>query len=64
MDADAIARVNQAVDDCLSLCHNAATSRETAASFCEDLAQDPQWKGAEVTLVHEIVSRVLSERGE
>lgn len=60
---DQIARLNQAVDECLGRCSQASTPPNlTVEGYCRELQQERGWDNAEVQQVREIVTRALVRR--
>jgi hypothetical protein len=64
MDADLVAKINRAVDDCLGRCSQSSTPPEiTVRGFCAELSADPTWSSSEVDLVRTTVQRTLGSEG-
>jgi hypothetical protein len=60
MDADLVAKINRAVDECLDRCSQSSTPPElTVAGFCDELRVDPLWLDHEVDLVRSALERAL-----
>lgn len=65
MDADAVARINSAVDECLDRCLKSSTPGNlTLAGYCRDLRDDPDWSSEEIEQVRSIVLRILAGNPE
>jgi hypothetical protein len=62
MPDDVVARMNQAVDECLERCSNASTPPAlTIEGYCRDL-KDNGWDDADVELVRRVATRALVDR--
>jgi hypothetical protein len=62
-DVDVVARINQAVDECLDRCLKSSTPGHlTLDGYCHDLQEDPNWSSVEIDQVRSIVLRLLSTR--
>ena len=60
---DQIARMNQAVDECLGRCSQASTPPAlTIEGYCRELHEERGWDNAEVHQVREIATRTLVQR--
>jgi hypothetical protein len=61
MDADVVAKINRAVDDCLDRCLASSTPGHlTLEGFCHDLRDNPAWSDEDIDRVRSIVLRILS----
>ena len=61
MDADSVARINSAVDECLDFCLKSSTPGHLSLEgYCNQLREDPAWSGEEVEQVRTIVLRLLA----
>ena len=63
MDDDLVARINQAVDECLDRCSQASTPPAiTVDGYCRELLDDRQWPPTDVEEVRKIATRILIQR--
>ena len=63
MDADLVARINRAVDDCLNACTGSGGNvRRRLGEFCDRLGKNAEWSREEVELIRSIALRVVAER--
>lgn len=60
MDDDFVARINQAVDECLGRCSQAGVPPAiTVDGYCRELLHERQWQPNDIEAVRKIAARIV-----